>query len=319
MHTIQKILCTFPGQGSQFIGMGKELRDAFACAREVFQEVDDALDQHLSTLMFTGDIDQLNLTENTQPAIMAVSIAVWRVLHNQFNLTSDQIYAFAGHSLGEYSAFTAAGVFALKDTAKLLRLRGHAMQTAVPVNQGSMAAILGLSIESVDELCKQAAQNDICEVANDNCVGQVVISGHTPAIMRAIEQSKHIGAKKSILLPVSAPFHSSLMQGAEKSIQEHLQQTPMSDAHIPIYTNVSAQAHTKQSVLQEHLVSQVTGKVRWRETIDSITEEHVNYILELGPGSVLTGLAKRIKPQINRFNLHSPHEIEEFISHYTKD
>lgn len=307
----------FPGQGSQAIGMGRDVYDAFSCARDVFHEVDEVLKQKLTKLIFEGPEEELSLTENTQPALMTVSIALLRVLEKEGGLDlSHSISYVAGHSLGQYSALCAVGCLSLEDTARLLKIRGQAMQKAVPIGQGAMAAILGLELEVVEKIVKEAAQEDVCEVANDNSPGQVVVSGDKQAIERAIELSKEYGAKRSILLNVSAPFHCKLMQPAQNRMKEAFENVIIRDSRIPVIDNVTALPIQKGEELKEHLIQQVTDRVRWCESIAKMTELGVTTTIEVGSGKVLTGLSKRIVPSLEAIALNTPQEIELFL---TKD
>jgi [acyl-carrier-protein] S-malonyltransferase len=307
----------FPGQGSQAIGMGREVYDAFSCARDVFHEVDEVLKQKLTKLIFEGPEEELSLTENTQPALMTVSLALLRVLEKEGGLDlSQSVSDVAGHSLGQYSALCAVGSLSLEDTVRLLKIRGQAMQKAVPVGEGAMAAILGLELEAVEKIVKEAAQEDVCEVANDNSPGQVVISGHKQAVERAVELSKEYGAKRSILLNVSAPFHCRLMQSAQNRMKEAFQDVTIRNSHIPVIDNVTALPIQKGEELKEYLIQQVTGRVRWRESIAKMAELGVTTTIEVGAGKVLTGLSKRIVPSLRAFALNTPQDIELFL---TKD
>ena len=281
-----KYTFVFPGQGSQYVGMGKELADNFASAREVFQEVDEALSQNLFKLMCEGPEHELTLTANTQPALMAHSMAVVRILEKDFGLSIKNTASFvAGHSLGEYSAACAAGVFSLTDTAKLLRTRGDAMQKAVPVGVGGMAAVIGASFEDVQALAEACADADnICVAANDNANGQVVLSGHLPAINKAVEIASEFGAKRCIKLPVSAPFHSPLMQPAAEVMQQALSQVKAANPVVPLISNVAATAVNDAATIVANLVKQVTGSVRWRETVDYLADQGVTEVAELGAG-----------------------------------
>lgn len=304
----------FPGQGSQSIGMGKELAESYAEAREVFQEIDESLAQNLSKMMFEGDEADLNMTENTQPALMAVSVATMRVLEAQGGLTlSDKAKFVAGHSLGEYSALTAAGTFSISDAAKLLKLRGQEMQKAVPVGVGSMAAVLGLSYEEVEQIANDAAGSEVCTSANDNSVGQVVVSGHKEAVARAVELASEKGAKKAVTLPVSAPFHCALMQPAADAMAEALAQTSINAPIVPVVANVTAEATSDPVIIQKLLVEQVTGMVRWRESVLYMKEHGVSEMVELGSGKVLCGLVRRIDREISCANAGTPAEIEALI------
>lgn len=302
---------TFPGQGSQAVGMGKELSETFAEAKAVFQEVDEALGKSLSTIMFEGPDDTLRLTENAQPALMAVSMAVIRVLESKGVKLAEQASFVAGHSLGEYSALCAAGTFSLTDTAQLLQIRGRAMQQAVPVGQGAMAALLGLEFETAKEIAEQAAQGEVCDVANDNSPGQVVVSGTVAAVERAIELAKAKGAKRALLLPVSAPFHCSLMSPAAEEMESALSTVTMHAPSVPLVANVLAKPITEVADIRKSLVTQVTGMVRWSESITWLAGEGgVTELYELGTGKVLTGLARRINRDVIGAAVGSPTDIE---------
>ncbi len=286
----------FPGQGSQAVGMGSALAAASPVAREVFQEVDDALGQKLFALMQGGPDADLTLTENAQPAIMANAIATLRVLEIEGGVRlSDKCHYVAGHSLGEYSALCAAGAFDLATTARLLRLRGRAMQAAVPVGIGAMAALLGADVEKAQALCDAAAQGQVCTIANDNDPSQVVISGHKAAIERAIERAKELGIKRGILLPVSAPFHCPLMQPAADAMAAALADRPPNAPFVPLFANVTAAPVSDPAIIAAQLVDQVTGRVRWRESVANMTETGVTHMVEFG-GKVLTPMVKRISP-----------------------
>lgn len=304
----------FPGQGSQSVGMGKELAQNMPVAAQVFEEVNDALSQNLSGLMFEGPSDDLTLTQNAQPALMAVSVAVMRVLEKDFDVKLSEVSAYvAGHSLGEYSALTVSGALKLEDTSRLLKLRGEAMQRAVPVGVGAMAAILGLDFDVVQQVAEEAAaQEEVCTAANDNADGQVVISGHKAAVERAIEMAKEKGAKRGILLPVSAPFHCALMQPAADEMANALADTNISRPIIPILTNVTAAPQSDPEDIRKHLVEQVTGRVRWRETILKMNELGVDNVVEAGTGKVLTGMVRRICREMTATSLQSPADIEAF-------
>ena len=288
----------FPGQGSQKVGMGAELADASAAAREVFQEVDDALGQKLFAIMREGPEDQLTLTENAQPAIMANAIATLRVLEKDFGVSLvDKGDCVAGHSLGEYTALAAAGAFSLADTARLLKLRGQAMQAAVPVGVGAMCALLGADIDKATALAEAAAEGEVCEVANDNDPGQVVLSGHKGAIERAVALAKDHGIKRGVLLPVSAPFHCSLMQPAAEAMDEALGLTPPNAFHLPLYANVTAAEVTDPAEERRLLVEQVTGRVRWRESVLAMKVAGVEHFVELG-GKVLGPMVGRAVDEV---------------------
>ncbi len=300
----------FPGQGSQKIGMGVELAETSAAAREVFEEVDDALGQKLFQIMKDGPEDALTLTENAQPAIMANAIAVLRVLQKDARITLTNVCnAVAGHSLGEYTALCAAGAFTLSDTARLLKLRGQAMQAAVPVGQGAMAALLGADIEKAQALADAAADGQLCTVANDNDPGQVVISGHREAIERAISMVKDHGIKRGILLPVSAPFHCSLMQPAADAMAEALEATAPASLLLPLYANVTADEVTDPAEVQRLLVEQVTGRVRWRESVLAMRSAGVEEFVELG-GKVLGPMIGRTDKEAKTTSVISMDDIE---------
>ncbi|OAN45626.1 malonyl CoA-acyl carrier protein transacylase [Paramagnetospirillum marisnigri] len=306
----------FPGQGSQAVGMGKDLAAAFPVARQLFQEVDDALSQKLSALMFEGPEDQLTLTENAQPALMAMSLAVVRVLETEGKLNLATSAAFvAGHSLGEYSALAAAGTFSVADTARLLKIRGQAMQKAVPVGVGAMAALLGAELEQAKEIAAAAINGpgDVCEAANDNGGSQVVLSGHKSAVDRAIKIAAERGIKRAILLPVSAPFHCALMQPAADAMAEALAKVEMKAPALPLVANVIASKVTDPAEIRDLLVRQVTGTVRWRESVLYMKEQGVTTLVELGAGKVLGGLAKRIDKELTGSSIGAPADIEAFL------
>lgn len=304
----------FPGQGSQSIGMGREVYDTFRCAKDVFQEVDEALQQNLTKVIFEDPDNELILTENTQPALMTVSIALMRVLEKEGGLTLSQTASYvAGHSLGQYTALCATASLSLSDTARLLKIRGQAMQKAVPLGVGAMAALLGLEMEDVEKIVKEASQEQVCEVANDNSPGQIVISGHQQAIERAIELSKEYGAKRSILLNVSAPFHCTLMKPAQDRMEKAFQEVVFKDSILPVIDNTSADAVRKGEQHISQLIQQVTGRVRWRESIIVMAEQGVTTTVEIGAGKVLTGLTKRIAPSLKAFALNTPYDIESFL------
>ena len=306
---------TFPGQGSQAVGMGKDLAATYPEARAVFQEVDEALGQHLSAIMFEGSDDILRLTENAQPALMAVSMAVMRVLEAKGVRLADHASYIAGHSLGEYSALAAAGTFSLADTARLLKTRGQAMQKAVPVGHGTMAALLGLDLETAREVAAEAAQGDVCAVANDNAPGQVVVSGATAAVERAVEIAKAKGAKRALLLPVSAPFHCALMQPAADAMAAALAEVAMSAPIVPLVANVLAAPISDPADIRRRLVEQVTGVVRWSESVTWLTGSGgITHLTELGTGKVLTGLARRINAEAVANAVGSPADIDAFVA-----
>ena len=300
----------FPGQGSQSVGMGAALAEASQAAREVFGEVDEALGQHLAKLMREGPEDDLKLTENAQPAIMANALAVFRVLTREGGVSLEKAAHFvAGHSLGEYSALCAAGSFDLATTARLLKTRGRAMQAAVPVGEGAMAALLGADLDLAQKIASAAAQGEVCTVANDNDPSQVVISGHKGAIDRAIELAKDMGAKRALPLPVSAPFHCPLMQPAADAMAEALGKTVIEPPHIPLYANVIAEAVADPAEIERLLVEQVTGMVRWRESIANMAAAGVEEFVELG-GKVLGPMVKRIAPDAKVTSVVTIEDIE---------
>lgn len=306
----------FPGQGSQAVGMGKDLADAFPEAREIFQEVDDAIDTALFKLMCDGPSDELTLTENAQPALMAVSLAVTRVLEAQggFKL-AEKAQFVAGHSLGEYSALAAAGALSVADTARLLKRRGQAMQAAVPVGQGAMAAILGLDWDDVVAVAAAASSGGlVCAAANDNSVGQVVISGHKEAVETAIKLATEKGAKKAMGLPVSAPFHCALMQPAADAMAEGLADVALVAPQPALVANVTASSVTDPDEIKSLLVQQVTGTVRWRESMLYMKKQNVEQIVELGSGKVLSGLVRRIDRSLKGVAVQGPQDIESFLS-----
>jgi len=304
----------FPGQGSQAVGMGQALAAAFAEAREVFEEVDGALSQKLSKLMFEGPADDLKLTENAQPALMAVSMAVIRVLDKQGKFRLPQAAQFvAGHSLGEYSALCAAGSLTLSDTAKLLKIRGQAMQKAVPVGVGTMAALIGVDLPVAQEIAAAAAQGEVCTAANDNAPGQVVISGHVGAVDRAIAIAAERGFKRSVKLPVSAPFHCSLMQPAADVMRRALGEVTIKSPVVPVVANVTAQAVSDPSAIRDLLVEQVTGSVRWRESVLYMKSQGVTQLVECGAGAVLAGMTKRIDKEVTALSLSAPEEVDAFL------
>jgi [acyl-carrier-protein] S-malonyltransferase len=309
------IALLFPGQGSQSVGMGKALAEAFPAARRVFEEVDDALGERLSALIWEGPLDRLTLTENVQPALMAVSLAAVRALEAEtgFNAARDALFV-AGHSLGEYSALAAAGAFSVADTARLLRVRGQAMQKAVPVGAGAMAALLGLEFEQASAVAAAAAQGEVCEAANDNGGGQVVVSGHKAAVERAIELAKDRGAKRAMMLPVSAPFHCALMRPAAEVMAQALAGVTISPPTPPVVANVVAQAISDPAEIRQRLVEQVTGMVRWRECVAAMAGEGVNRFCEVGAGKVLSGLVKRIAAGATATAIGTPEDIRAFTA-----
>lgn len=305
---------TFPGQGSQAVGMGKDLADAFPEARAVFAEVDEALGQKLSTIMFEGPEETLTLTANAQPALMAVSIAVMRVLEARGLSLKDQVSYVAGHSLGEYSALCAAGTFSLADTARLLRIRGNAMQSAVPVGEGAMAAIIGLEQADVEAICKEASTGGACQIANDNGGGQLVISGSKPAVEVAARLATEKGAKRALMLSVSAPFHSALMAPAADAMGEALAAVTAKAPVVPVIANVRAAPVSDPEEIVRLLVEQVTGQVRWRETVEWFGKNDVTTLYEVGSGKVLTGLARRIDKSVTGIAINTPADIDSALA-----
>jgi [acyl-carrier-protein] S-malonyltransferase len=304
----------FPGQGSQAVGMGADLAGAFGTARDIFQEVDEALKQNLSKLMREGPESDLVLTENAQPALMAVSVAVARILEKDGGKPLSALASHvAGHSLGEYSALAAIGALKLADAARLLKLRGQSMQKAVPVGIGAMAALLGIELEPAQEACKEAAQGEVVAVANDNGGGQVVVSGHKGAVERTIETAKPRGAKRGMLLPVSAPFHCSLMQPAADAMRDALEKVAIETPRVPLVANVIAAEVTNPEAIKQRLVEQVTGMVRWRESVQYMKSQGVETLVECGTGKVLSGLVKRIDREMTGLALNTPADIEAFL------
>lgn len=308
------IAFTFPGQGSQAVGMGKDLADAFPEAAAVFAEVDDALGEKLSETMWNGPEETLTLTANAQPALMAVSMAVIRVLEAKgFDLKS-KVSFVAGHSLGEYSALCAAGTFSIADTARLLRIRGNAMQAAVPVGKGAMAAIIGLEHADVDAICREASALGSCQIANDNGGGQLVISGEKAAVEKAAALASEKGAKRALMLPVSAPFHSSLMAPAAEAMREALAKVEKHNPSVPVIANVLAAPVSDAEEIARLLVEQVTGQVRWRETVEWFAANNVATLYEVGSGKVLTGLARRIDKTVTGITVNTPADIDTALS-----
>jgi [acyl-carrier-protein] S-malonyltransferase len=303
----------FPGQGSQAVGMGRALAEAFPAARRVFDEVDDALGEKLTATMWEGPAERLTLTENAQPALMAVSVAVTRVLEAEAGLDLGRDAQFvAGHSLGEYSALAAAGALALADTARLLRIRGRAMQKAVPVGAGAMAALLGLDYEHAAAIAAEAAQGEVCAAANDNGGGQVVVSGAKAAVERAVELAKARGAKRAMLLPVSAPFHCALMQPAADAMAAALKTVTVKAPAVPVVANVLAQPISEPAAIVDSLVRQVTATVRWRESVAFMAGAGVTTFYELGAGKVLSGLVKRIAEGASATAIGTPDDVAAF-------
>lgn len=304
----------FPGQGSQFVGMGKEVYDAFPIAKEVFEEVDDALSQKLSDMIFAGPMEDLTLTQNTQPALMAVSIALTRVIEKQSGKKLSDMCSFvAGHSLGEYSALCASGAISLSDTAKLLRIRGNAMAEAVPPGKGGMAALIGVEFDKAMELAKAASSDGICEAANDNGGGQVVISGTMAAIDKAIAIASEFGIRRAVKLPVSAPFHSSLMKSAGEIMAKALKETAIKSPSVPLIANVTADETKNADEIRDLLTKQVTGAVRWRESILNLKSKGATDFVEIGAGKVLSGLVSRIDKELTSQSVQTPADIEELL------
>jgi [acyl-carrier-protein] S-malonyltransferase len=305
------IAFTFPGQGSQQVGMGADLAQAYETARHVFEEVDEALGQKLSQIIWEGPLDTLTLTENAQPALMAVSVAAARVLEQDKGISlKDKVKFVAGHSLGEYSALTVAGSLGLGDAARLLKIRGQAMQAAVPVGEGAMAALLGLDLPDAQKLAEAAADGDVCQAANDNAPGQVVVSGARTAVERAVEMASDYGARRAILLPVSAPFHCALMQPAADAMEQALGEVEIKQPAVPLIANVVAGEITEPDEIRKCLVEQVTGVVRWRESVMYMANAGVTTLYEIGAGRVLTGLARRIERSLGATSAGTPEEVE---------
>lgn len=303
----------FPGQGSQSVGMGKAVADTYPSARAVFEEVDEALGESLSSVIWDGPEDRLVLTENAQPALMAVSVAVVRALESEGVAVSEAAESVAGHSLGEYSALVAAGAIGVSDAARLLRLRGKAMQEAVPVGEGAMAALLGLDLETASDVAQEAAQGEICQIANDNASGQVVVSGARDAVERAMEIAKQKGAMKAVLLPVSAPFHCALMAPAADRMAEALADVAIQPASVPVVANVIAAPISDPNDIRRRLVEQVTGTVRWRECVQRMAADGAGTFVELGAGRVLTGLLRRIDRSLTGSAIGGPDDIAAFM------
>jgi [acyl-carrier-protein] S-malonyltransferase len=313
MRRKMKRAFVFPGQGSQQPGMGRDLAEAFAAARLLFEEVDDALSQHLSRLMFDGPESELTLTENAQPALLAASLAVIRVLQAEAGFDVSQLAYVAGHSLGEYSAHAAAGTFSVPDAARLVKRRGQAMQKAVPVGEGAMAALLGLDIEAAREVAAGTSGYGICVVANDNCPGQIVVSGHAAAVERAVVLAAERGARRSIMLPVSAPFHCPLMAPAAELMEEALREISMRTPRVPVVANVTAAPTSDPDEIRELLVEQVIRMVRWRETVLLFKQHQVEEVIEIGAGRVLAGLVKRIDRELPAVSVGAAAEVETLM------
>ena len=305
-----KFAFIFPGQGSQFIGMGKELADNFAEARAVFEEVDDALSQKLSELMWSGDEDELKLTSNTQPALMAVSVAAMRALQTK-GIGPEKAAFVAGHSLGEYSALAASGSISVADAARVLRIRGNAMQAAVPAGEGAMAALLGADPEQAQSLCDiGASEGGVCEIANDNAPGQIVISGQKAAVELAASKVSEVGVKKAMLLPVSAPFHCSMMQPAADQMMKALAEIEIKAPAAPLIANVTAAITSDPDAIRTQLVEQVTGQVRWRESVQFMAGQGVALTVEAGAGKVLSVMNRRTAKEIEGLTLGTPEDVE---------
>lgn len=305
-----KFAFIFPGQGSQFIGMGKDLADTYASAKAVFEEVDEALAQDLSGLIWSGSEDELKLTANTQPALMAVSVAAMRALEEAHGIGADKAAFIAGHSLGEYSALASAGAISVGDCAKVLRIRGNAMQDAVPAGKGAMAALLGASPEQAAALCAAGASEGPCEIANDNAPGQIVISGARAAVELAISGAKEAGVKKAVLLPVSAPFHCSLMQPAADAMAEALAEIEIKAPAAPLVANVTASAGSDPDAIRRQLVEQVTGQVRWTESVQYMAAEGVGLTIEAGAGKVLSVMNRRTVRELDGMTMGTPEDID---------
>ena len=307
---MSKFAFIFPGQGSQFIGMGKDLADKYTAAKAVFEEVDDALSQDLSGLIWSGSEDELKLTANTQPALMAVSVAAMRALEEAHGIAADKAAFIAGHSLGEYSALASAGAISVGDCAKVLRVRGNAMQDAVPAGEGAMAALLGASPEQAAALCAAGASEGPCEIANDNAPGQIVISGAKAAVELAISGAKEAGVKKAVLLPVSAPFHCSLMQPAADAMAEALAAINIQSPSAPLVANVTAMAGNDPEAIRAQLIQQVTGQVRWTESVQYMAAEGVELTVEAGAGKVLSVMNRRTVRALEGLTMGTPEEID---------
>lgn len=305
---MSEVAFIFPGQGSQHVGMGKELADNFKIARETFQEADETLGFSISSLCFNGPEEDLKLTSNTQPAILTASIAALRVLSSE---TGIHPVLLAGHSLGEYSSLTAANAMSFSDVVRTVRLRGKFMQEAVPAGEGAMAAILGLEADAVEDICRQAAQGEVVSPANFNSSWQIVISGHAEAVSRAVELALERGAKKAIMLAVSAPFHCSLMKPAAEKLKEALQDIPVYDIHTPVISNADAQPYPSKGKIKDLLVKQVNHPVRWEESMREMVSENIKTVIEIGPGKVLTGLMRRITREVKTLNMENLEGLKE--------
>lgn len=308
------IAFTFPGQGSQSVGMGKDLADAFPEARRVFDEVDEALGEKLSKTIWEGPEETLTLTANAQPALMAVSLAAMRALESRGFSMKGKVLFVAGHSLGEYSALAATGMFSIADTARLLRIRGNAMQAAVPPGEGAMAAIIGLDQDGVEAACAEAATGSVCQIANDNGGGQLVISGAKPAVEHTARLCTEKGAKRAIMLPVSAPFHSALMSPAASAMRDALSKVNKNPPLVPVVSNVAVRPLSDPAQIAERLVEQVTGRVRWRETVEWFAANGIKTLYEVGSGKVLSGLARRISKDVSTANVGNAAEVEAAVA-----
>jgi len=304
----------FPGQGSQIVGMGHDLANNFSVAREVFEEIDDSLGEKLSKLIFYGSEEELRLTRNTQPAMLAMSIAVVRIIESEHKKNiNDFVEVVAGHSLGEYSALAATGAINVQDAANLLRLRGEAMQNAVPVGEGAMAALIGANIKTAEKIIELSSKGEVCDIANDNSSGQVVISGSVNAINRAIAISTDLGVKKAVILPVSAPFHCTMMSPAAEIMSEALAKTVISQPSVPIIANVTAQKVIEPLEIRVLLERQVTHMVRWRETIMTMSGDGIDLVAEIGSGSILRALTRRIDSGLSAISVGNVEQIENFL------
>ena len=309
-----KLAFLFPGQGSQYVGMGQEFIKEFPVAKKVFEEIDESLGFHLSNVIFNGPIEELTLTANTQPALMGVSLAIFKVLEKEGgDELINKVKFLAGHSLGEYSALTVAGSFGLSEAASILRIRGEAMQKAVPFGKGGMAAIMGIDMPLAEEIANIAAEEQVCSVANDNSVGQIVLSGESSAIDRAIEIAKTKGARRAILLPVSAPFHCKMMGDAADTMEKELSNMTINEPSIPVVSNVTANIATKPTEIVRLLVEQVTARVRWRESILFMKENGVDTFIEIGAGKVLTGLTRRIDADLRSISIQDVSDIDKLL------
>ena len=305
---------TFPGQGSQSIGMGQSLSEAFPSSRAVFEEVNDALEQNLSGLMWAGPIEDLTLTVNTQPALMACGLAAMRALKDEFDIDVSQAKFVAGHSLGEYTALCAAGSVSLADTARLLRIRGNAMQEAVPVGAGAMAALLGASVDDAEKAAKTGRAHGICQIANDNATGQIVLSGEKAAVQAACEAATELGVKKAMMLNVSAPFHCDMMVPAAEAMKRALTEVEFKTPVVPVVNNVQARPVSNPDQLRDDLVKQVTGRVRWRESVEWMHENGLELLAEPGCGKVLTVMLRRIVKGMSGIAMDTPEKLEAFAT-----